>query len=210
VTDLGHYGSHLLFSLIGLYFLGKPMERHWGTARFARFLAASVVLGNVLGVAVDAALPASLQGVHPGWMFGPGAAITAIAVAWSREFGDATVNLYFLIAIRGRHLLWFTLGLCVLNVLQSASVPEGIVAPFGGVAAGLLFSGAPSMARRAWLQVRLAILRRKATSLRVEDVLTPRPERKPRPGAPPLRVVQGGLEEVLRKRNPPKDKRYLN
>ena len=44
----------------------------------------------------------------------------------------------------------------------------------------------------------------------VEDVLEPKPKRRPRPGAPPLRVVSGGLEDVLKKRTPPKDKRYLN
>lgn len=31
-----------------------------------------------------------------------------------------------------------------------------------------------------------------------------------RKGGPPLRVVQGGLDDDLKNRKPPKDKRYLN
>ena len=62
----------------------------------------------------------------------------------------------------------------------------------------------------AWLRLKLAVLRRRAASLSVDDVLEATPKRRQRAGAPPLRVVSGGLEEVLKKRSPPKDKRYLN
>jgi hypothetical protein len=89
-------------------------------------------------------------------------------------------------------------------------MPEGVVAPFGGLLAGLIFGGSPSLARTAWLHLRLALLRRQSTSLRVDDGPAQKPARRPRPGAPPLRVVSGGLDEVLKKRTPPKDKRYLN
>jgi hypothetical protein len=45
----------------------------------------------------------------------------------------------------------------------------------------------------------------------VDDVLARKPPRRARPSnAPPLRVVSGGLDEVLKKHTPPKDKRYLN
>jgi hypothetical protein len=49
----------------------------------------------------------------------------------------------------------------------------------------------------------------------VEQLLSDDPPR-PRPSvrrsgkAPPLRVVPGGLEDDLKNRKPPKDKRYLN
>jgi hypothetical protein len=98
----------------------------------------------------------------------------------------------------------------VLDLVYPAGMPEGVVAPFGGLVAGLLFGGTPSPARTTWLRVRLALLRRQSSNVRVEDVLSRKPARRPRSGAPPLRVVPGGLEEVLKKRTPPKDKRYLN
>jgi membrane associated rhomboid family serine protease len=203
--------GHLLFALVGLYFLGAPLEKRWGAWRFVRFLALSVILGNLTTMLVERlAGDAVPERFHPAFVFGPAAAITAIAVAWAREYSDSTVQLFMVLPIRGRVLLWITIGFCVLDLVYPAGMPEGVVAPFGGLVAGLLFGGSPSLARTTWLHVRLALLRRQSTTVRVEDVLSRKAPRRPRPGAPPLRVVPGGLEEVLKKRTPPKDKRYLN
>jgi len=203
--------SHLLLSLVGLYFLGASLEQRWGSWRFARFLAIAVVAGNLTDLAVSAIVPAEAQGrFHPAFVFGPWAAITAIAIAWSREYATATVNLFFVLPVKGKLLFWVTIGFCVLDLIYPTPLHEGVVAPFGGLIAGLLFGGTPSLARSGWLHLRLAVLRRKATRVSAEDVLEPKPKRRPRPGSPPLRVVSGGLEEALKKRTPPKDKRYLN
>jgi membrane associated rhomboid family serine protease len=204
--------SHLLMSLVGLYFLGAPLEKKWGSWRFARFLALSILVGNLTVLAVSTLVPPGMQErFHPGHVFGPMAAITGVAVAWSREYSQSTVNLFFFVPIRGKWLFWITVGFCVLDLIYPSAIPEGVVAPFGGVIAGLLWGGTPSLARTAWLHTKLAVLRRRSSSIRVEDVLSSKPKRRPRgPGSPPLRVVPGGLEEVLKKRTPPKDKRYLN
>lgn len=203
--------SHLLLSLVGLYFLGAPLEKKWGSWRFARFLALSIVVGNLTVLAISSVVPAEAQErFHPGLVFGPMAAITAVAVAWSREYAQSTVNLFFFVPVRGTWLFWITVAFCVLDLIYPSAIPEGAVAPFGGVIAGLLWGGTPSLARTAWLHTKLAVLRRRSSSIRVEDVLSSKPKRRPRAGAPPLRVVPGGLEEVLKKRTPPKDKRYLN
>jgi membrane associated rhomboid family serine protease len=203
--------GHLLFALVGLYFLGAPLERRWGAARFVRFLALAVILGNLVTMLVDRILgDAAPERFHPAFVFGPAAAITAIAIAWAREYSDSTVQLFMVLPIRGRVLFWITIGFCVLDLVYPAGMPEGVVAPFGGLLAGLLFGGTPSLARTTWLHFRLALLRRQSSNVRAEDLVSRKPARRPRSGAPPLRVVPGGLEEVLKKRTPPKDKRYLN
>jgi membrane associated rhomboid family serine protease len=203
--------THLLFALASIYFLGAQLEKRWGGWRFARFLGLAVIAGNLTTLLVDRVLgDAAPDRFHPAGVFGPAAAITAIAIAWSREYSDLSVRLFMVLPIRGRWLFWMTIGFCVLDLVYPAGMPEGVVAPFGGVLVGLLFGASPSLARTAWLHVRLALLRRQSTSIRVEDVLSRKPVRRPRPGAPPLRVVSGGLEEALKKRTPPKDKRYLN
>jgi membrane associated rhomboid family serine protease len=210
LTDPTHW-SHLAFSLLGLYFLGATLEKRWGGARFLRFLAIAVVTGTLVTLAVSTIVPEDGQArFHPLFVFGPTAAITAIAVAWSREFADSTVNLFLFLPVRGRVLFWVTIGFCVLDLIYPVGLPEGVVAPFGGVIAGLLFAGTPSLARRGWLELKLTVLRRQAGRISVDDVLSSKPRRRPKPGAPPLRVVSGGLEETLKKRQPPKDKRYLN
>jgi membrane associated rhomboid family serine protease len=203
--------SHLFMSLLGLYFLGAPLEKKWGSWRFARFLALAIVVGNLTVLAVSLVAPMGAQErFHPGLVFGPMAAITAVAVAWAREYSQSTVNLFFFLPVKGKWLFWITVGFCVLDLIYPSAIPEGVAAPFGGVIAGLLWGGTPSLARTAWLHTKLAVLRRRSSTLRVEDVLATKPKRRPRAGAPPLRVVPGGLEEVLKKRTPPKDKRYLN
>jgi membrane associated rhomboid family serine protease len=203
--------SHLFFSLLGLYFLGVPLERRWGSWRLVRFLALAVVMGNLVTFAVDRAMPPQTpERFHPALVFGPAAAITAIAIAWSREYADATVQLFFVLPVRGVTLFWITIGFCVLDLIYPAGTPEGVVAPFGGLLAGLLFGGSPSLFRSVWLRVRLALLRRQARGAASREVLAVKPSRRRSSSSPPLRVVSGGLEEVLRKRTPPKDKRYLN
>jgi membrane associated rhomboid family serine protease len=210
LTSPDHYG-HLFFTLIGLYFLTPDLERRWGAARFLRFLAMSVVAGNLAVLFVDALAPASAQErFHPGAVYGASAAIAAVAIAWSRDNADLTVQLFFVLPMRGKWLFWLTIGLCVLDLIYPTALPEGVVAPLGGVSIGLLFGGSPSPARSLYLRLKLAVLRRRTRSLSVAGVLAAKPVRRPRSGAPPLRVVSGGLEDALRKRNPPKDKRYLN
>jgi len=203
--------THLLFTLIGFYFLGAPLERRWGAWRFVRFLALAVLFGNLATLAVNAGVPADLRGRFiPSLVFGPGAAIAAIAVAWSREYPDSTVNLFFFFPMRGKIFLWITIGFCILDLIYPAAIPEGVIAPFGGVLSGLLFGGTPSLARRAWLHIRLALLRRSPGGVRAQDLLSPNKRRRPRAGGPPLRIVPGGVEEELKSRPAPKDKRYLN
>jgi membrane associated rhomboid family serine protease len=210
ITSPGQW-SHLLFSLAGVYFLGAPLEQRWGAWRFARFFALSIVCGNLAMIAAAAVMPPDAQArFHPEHVFGPMAAITAIAVAWSREYRDSTVNLFLVLPVRAKTLLWVTIGFCVLDLVYPAGLPEGVVAPFGGVVAGLLFGGSPSLARTAWLRFRLAFLHRRAARMTVDDVLSVKPKRRPHTGTPPLRVVRGGVDEALEKRTPPKDKRYLN
>jgi membrane associated rhomboid family serine protease len=210
LTSPDHYG-HLVFTLLGLYFLAPDLERRWGAGRFLRFLAYAIVAGNLAVLFVDELAPAGAQPrFHPELVYGASAAIAAVAVAWSRDNADMTVQMFFVVPMRGRWLFWITVGFCVLDLIYPTALPEGIVAPLGGVAAGIVFGGSPSPVRSLYLRLKLAVLRRRSHTLSATDVLAPKGTRRPRAGAPPLRVVPGGLEDALRRRNPPKDKRYLN
>jgi len=206
LTDPQHY-SHLIFTLIAFYFLGPAIESRWGTARFLRLVGASIVLGFALVVLFSLISPSESRVFHPDVVFGPSAALAALAVAWGRENANAQMRLYFLLPISGRALVWITLGFCILGVFFPGSVPEGVVAPFGGFIAGLLLAGSPSPIRALYLRVKLALLRSRGERVKL-DIDRPKPKKRPA-GSPPLRVVTGGLED-LEKRQPPKDKRYLN
>ena len=204
---------HLIFTLLGLYFFGPDLEKRWGAWKFAGVLALAVAAGNALVLLGDAVMPAGDARFHMPTFYGAGAAIAAIVVAWSRENADRQA-LFFILPVRGKYLLWITLAGCVMNLIFPAALPEGVIAPFGGMLVGLLVAGSPSMARRAYLRTKLFLLRRQERKIRGNgDSIAPplRPQKRSRPAnAPPLRVVQGGLDEVLKNRKVPKDKRYLN
>jgi membrane associated rhomboid family serine protease len=205
--------GHLLFTLVMLYFLSPDLEKRWGTWRFLRFVTVSAVLGFMLSVGLDRAIPGGPPFFHPPLMFGAGAAITAIAIAWSKMNAQKQILLFFFLPVSGKSLFWITIGFCLLGFVYPDGVPEGLASPFGGVLAGILLGGTPSALRQAYLRIKLALLRRRVSLPDIE--ILPPSSKKPKPpparrGGPLLRVVQGGAEEELRKRRPPKDKRYLN
>jgi membrane associated rhomboid family serine protease len=206
--------GHALWSLLGLYFLTTDLERRWGGARLLRFLALSVIVGNLV-VLGGSMLPIGSPLFHPALAVGPLAAITASAIAWSKENAHRQIRFMFFLPMTGRVFYWITIGMAVLALVFRQEVPEGALAPLGGVLTGVLFAGAPSPMRALWLRLRLGSLRRKG-GVTVEQFLDgdfparPRTTGKRSRKAPPLRVVPGGLEEDLKNRKPPKDKRYLN
>lgn len=207
--------SHTLFTLMGLYFLGTDLERRWGGARLLRLLAIAVVVGNLLAWGFAQVLPA-MPLFHRSVLFGPEAALAAVAIAWGRENPDLQVRLFFFIPVRGKTFIWITLGYCVLGLVYLQAQPEGVIAPFGGAAVGALLGGTPSVLRKLYLRVKLALLRKKGPVLTVESLLDDDVSARPRARGvkggktPSLRVVYGGLEDDPEAKKSPKDKRWLN
>src|SRR5262249_39797587 len=156
--------------------------------------------------------PQSAKIFHQNIFFGANAAITATAIAWSKAHAQSQVRLFFFLPVSGRALFWFTIGFCVLGLVYAGTFTEGPAAPFGGLVTGLLLGGSPSPLRTPYLKARLAFGRRGSPAAAPSRDTTPNPTTEPRRkrGGPPLRVVYGGLEDELKKRKPPKDKRYLN
>ncbi len=208
--------SHALWSLVGLYFLTPDLERRWGGARLVRFLLTAVVFGNLAATAGAFVFPTKAA-FNPPVVLGPMAAITAAVIAWSKENSHRQIRFMFFLPMSGKTLYWLTIGLAVLGLVFLQGTPEGATAPLGGIMTGILFAGSPSPMRALWLRLRLGVLRRRSKGgITVEQLLgddarsRPRPQAKRSGKAPPLRVVQGGLDDDLKNRKPPKDKRYLN
>jgi membrane associated rhomboid family serine protease len=210
--------SHALWSLVGLYFLTPDLEKRWGGGRLLRFFAYAIVIGN-LAVFAGTFVPIGKDVFHPRLALGPVAAITALVIAWSKENAHRQIRFMFFLPMTGKTLYWLTIGMAVLALVFVQGTPEGALAPLGGVVAGVLFGGSPSPLRALWLRIRLGSMRRRGGGggITVEQLLNEDVAARPRPAAPkrtgkapPLRIVPGGLEEDLKNRKPPKDKRYLN
>jgi membrane associated rhomboid family serine protease len=178
--------GHILFTLLGLYFLSPSLEREWGPKRFLRFLGGSAVFAYAFQMAVELALPATVaEKLVPSIWFGAGAVVSAVSIAWALTFRGRTINLMFVIPVTTRGLLIFVVLMNVMYLIAQVAAPEGLVAPFGGMLAGWLFgSGSPSPLRRAWLKLRLAQL--DAEARREADA------RKRRVAKSGLQVLEGG------------------
>jgi len=178
---------HVVGSLLGLYFLGASLEQRWGGRRFAFFLLWSGVLAYLCQFLVELLLlggaPGPLSG--PYGYFGSVPVIEAVSVAWALNFRGQTVRLMFLLPVTARGLLAFVVGFSLLRLIALQQTPEGLISPFGGLAAGwLLGGGTPSPLRRLYLKYRYAQLEREAAS--------DRRERGQRTKKAPFSVIEGG------------------
>jgi membrane associated rhomboid family serine protease len=177
---------HLLFSLLGLYFLTPTLERQWGSGRTLRFLFFSALIAYTLQMLVQLILPVSVAEKLVGqYWFGATPALEAVAMAFALTFRGGTVRLMFLVPVSSRGLIIFLVSINLLYVIAAARPTEGLIAPFGGLFAGwLLGAGSPSPLRRAYLQLRLRQLDRQASA--------ERRARSARAKSAPFQVIEGG------------------
>lgn len=183
--------SHMLFALLGLYFLTPSLEQQWGQRRLLRFLLLSALFAYGLQFLVFVLLPGVAPKLAPPMWFGAFPVVEAIAIAWALSFKGQVVRLFFVLPVSSRGLVIMVVALSVLRVIGGVSPPEGLVSPFGGMLAGWLFGGGtPSPLRRLWLRYRYQQLDRQAAR--------EAKERKTRVQNSPFEVIKGG------KSNPPK------
>lgn len=117
--------SHILFNLLGLYFLGPQVERHFGRRVFLRFWLATIAGGGVL------AFLAALVSGNTGVTIGASAGTVALIGAWSWLYPNQKLLLLFLIPVQSRWLVYIAVGIDIVFGLTGSDV--AIWAHFGGV-----------------------------------------------------------------------------
>lgn len=191
--------SHMLTTLLGLFFLAPSLEKKWGPKRMLAFLYGAALAGFVFQMLVEASLSIVAPSLavrfgQPYW-FGAVGAVEAVAIAWALSFRGQTVNLMFVLPVSTRVLVIFVVGLSVARLLVGGTSLEGLFSPFGAMLFGWLAGGDPSPLRR-WM------LKRKLRSL------TEQKKKKVHKVIPPhLRVIEGSRTSDA---DPPNDKRWLN
>jgi len=133
---------HLLFNMLGLYFLGMVLERAWGPRRFLRFYFTCGVFAGICHVAATHAMG---QGT---WipLLGASGGVYGVVVACAILFPHIRlVLLFFLVPIRFAVFLF--LGIAVYSILAGGAG--------GGVAHAAHLGGAVMAAAWIWVLPRL-------------------------------------------------------
>lgn len=151
--------THLVTTLLGLYFLGPSLEAKWGGWKFAGFLYGASISGFVLQMLAELALPESLSAnLHHPW-FGAIGAVEAVAIAWALSFRGRQIMLLFVLPVSSSVLVLVVVGMSLLRLLAAQSIPEGVIAPFGAMLFGWIVGGGDrSPLRRLLLRRRLRSL----------------------------------------------------
>jgi rhomboid family protein len=141
---------HLLFNMIALYFFGRPVEMALGRGRFLALYFSSGVIGGLCQMGAALAWPARFDEAVLGASAGVYGLVAAFAVMnWWEQF---TLLIYFFpVTMRGRTLLWCSIGLAVLGFFM----PHSHVANFahlGGILTGALYVRQIVQCRWHWPQ----------------------------------------------------------
>jgi membrane associated rhomboid family serine protease len=153
----------LVFAGLALFWFGNDLARVWGPGRF---------LAAYFGVAGAAGLLTCLTAgvwpaLRPAPFAGPWAIVDALIIAWAIRFPTRNILVYFVLPLRGRNLIYATLGGTLLFALLSG-LPL-FVPHFAAelLALAVLRGAGPS---RLWARVRFEIAyrgwRRRAGRLR--------------------------------------------
>lgn len=127
---------HLIFNCLAIFFFGRSVETVLGRSRFLALYLSSGIIGGVVQMlfalsfkSFDAAVVGASAGAY--------GLVAAFAVLnWEESF---TLLIYFLpVTMRGKTLLWVSIGFAVLGILTPNS---GIAnaAHLGGILTGFVF-----------------------------------------------------------------------
>ena len=137
-----HVGTwHILLNMLGVYFLGPPLERHWGGKPFFIFYTAGGVLGALLYMAL-----VGVSFLPDGVMIGASGCVLGILGACAVLFPQfQIIFLFFPVPIRFAAVLLS--AIYVLNILSKGVNAGGDAAHIAGLAFGVLW---PLYGERFW------------------------------------------------------------
>jgi membrane associated rhomboid family serine protease len=123
--DLGST-FHLLMNGLMLFFFGPELETRWGRRRFIAFVVLTA-LGGSLAVMATWAL-----GLSAAPVLGASGIVLGLIVAWGLTFPDRQILLFFILPVRGIHMVWVSVGFAVLDAVSLG--PVSASAHIGGMA----------------------------------------------------------------------------
>jgi membrane associated rhomboid family serine protease len=148
---------HIFLNMIGLFFLGPVLERHWGSKRFLFFYLSCGVAGALFYLFLVA-----IGFLHAGVMVGASGAILGLLAACAILFPHFVVLvLFFPVPIRVAAVA-FT-GLYIFLVLTKSENAGGEAAHLGGMAAGAIYVFSQSWREKFKLKIRAGRMEKRMT-----------------------------------------------
>lgn len=134
---------HLVFNMLGIFFLGPTLERSWGSKRFLRFYLLCGLVGGLIYVLAN-----RFGWIGGMYLIGASGGVLGLLVACAILFPHFVVFLFiFPVPIRFAAIL-FTI-LYLLNVIRGGVNAGGDICHLGGMATGFLWvMGRPYLAGR--------------------------------------------------------------
>jgi membrane associated rhomboid family serine protease len=153
---------HIFFNMIGLYFLGPTLERHWGSKRFLIFYLGCGVAGALFYLLLVAVgfLPAIV-------MVGASGAILGMLAACAILFPHIRLfifPLFFPIKIRTAAIIFSAMYL--FFVLTRSANAGGHAAHLAGMAVGAIYVFSQSWQTKVKMKIQTNIRRKKAAEQR--------------------------------------------
>lgn len=181
--------GHLVFNCLAFYFFGPDLETRWGARKFIAFMLLAELTGSLF------VLSTHFLGLGSSPVVGASSITAGLIIAWAYTYPQREIYFFFMLPLKGIHLVYVTLAFEVLNALSLSSVSAA--SHFGGMLVGFFF-GEMSPGRRFYLKLRLKHLQSQSAKVAGSGAA------RGRSASPPLRLIHGGQKE------PPKDKRFLN
>jgi membrane associated rhomboid family serine protease len=152
--------GHILMNMIGLYFLGRPLEREWGTRQFLGVYTVAGLLGNIFYVLLTLVGWLPIAGVAAG----ASGCVLGLLGAAAVRYPHAEILIYFLFPIKIRTAALIFGALYVLNLYSRGQNAGGDACHL----AGLLFGAWWAYRGEAWW-----VAKRRMPRFRVRTVRPP-------------------------------------
>ncbi|MDO8303540.1 MAG: rhomboid family intramembrane serine protease, partial [Sedimentisphaerales bacterium] len=121
---------HIFFNMLGLFFLGPTLERHWGSKRFLRFYLMCGIAGGLFYT-----LLSITHLLHAGMMVGASGAMLGLLAACAILFPHFVVFIFvFPVPIRIAAIIFIVMY--ILNIAAQGANAGGDAAHFAGMVAG--------------------------------------------------------------------------
>lgn len=135
-SDYLHWSTtHIFMNMLGLYFLGPPLERVWGPRKFFAVYAIAGVLGSLFYMILT-----RVGWLAPGIAAGASGCVLGLLGAAAVLFPQAKVYIYFLFPVKIRVVAIVFALMYTLNIWRGGDNAGGDACHLAGLAFGVWFA----------------------------------------------------------------------